>query len=390
MEKITIVGLGYVGMSIAIVLSKNNNITVIDIDKKKIELIKSNKPTINDLDIINYYKLHDVSLNATNDSKTAYKDAKFIIIAVPTNYDEDRNYFDTSSIETVIKNILHFNTQATIVIKSTIPVGYITKVKKYFNYDKIIFSPEFLREGFSLQDNLYPSRIIIGDTTSEAREFGYVLSESAEKKNIPILFMSPEEAEAVKLFANSYLALRVAFFNELDSYAISKKLNAKSIIEGISLDNRIGSFYNNPSFGYGGYCLPKDTKQLLANFESIPQNIISAIVSSNETRLNFLSNKIIEIGARTIGIYRLIMKTGSDNFRSSSILQLISLIKSRKNINFIIYEPSLNINFFENYKIVNDLKLFKKKSDLILANRKNSELEDVNEKLYTRDIFTRD
>lgn len=390
MEKITIVGLGYVGMSIAIVLSKNNNITVIDIDKKKIELIKSNKPTINDLDIINYYKLHDVSLNATNDSKTAYKDAKFIIIAVPTNYDEDRNYFDTSSIETVIKNILYFNNQATIVIKSTIPVGYITKIKKYFNYDKIIFSPEFLREGFSLQDNLYPSRIIIGDTTSEAREFGYVLSESAEKKNIPILFMSPEEAEAVKLFANSYLALRVAFFNELDSYAISKKLNAKSIIEGISLDNRIGSFYNNPSFGYGGYCLPKDTKQLLANFESIPQNIISAIVSSNETRLNFLSNKIIEFGAKTIGIYRLIMKTGSDNFRSSSILQLISLIKSRKNINFIIYEPSLNINFFENYKIVNDLKLFKKESDLILANRKNSELEDVNEKLYTRDIFTRD
>tara|TARA_B100001057_G_scaffold500435_1_gene615472 strand:- start:5298 stop:6470 length:1173 start_codon:yes stop_codon:yes gene_type:complete len=390
MENITIVGLGYVGMSLAIILSKNNNITAIDTDKKKLDLIKSNKPTINDSDVINYYNYNDVSINATNDSSTAYKDADFIIIAVPTNYDEGRNYFDTSSIELVIKDILDYNTHATIVIKSTIPVGYITKIKKYFNYNNIFFSPEFLREGFSLSDNLYPSRIIVGDKTSEAKKFGYILAQSAEKKDIPILFMNSEEAEAVKLFANSYLALRVAYFNELDSYAISKNLSTRSIIEGVSLDSRIGNFYNNPSFGYGGYCLPKDTKQLLANFDNIPQNIITAIVSSNETRINFLSDKIIKMAPKTIGIYRLIMKSESDNFRSSSVRLLIKTIKIKKNINFIIYEPNLASNYFEEYQIIADLKLFKKKSDLILANRRDNELEDVNEKLFTCDVFTRD
>ena len=390
MSKITIVGLGYVGMSMAIIFSKKNDVTVIDTDQKKLQLISKNKPAINDSDILQYYNSNKLDIFATNNKCEAYKDAEYIIIAVPTNYDEVENFFDTTILEQVINDILDTNSKATIIIKSTVPVGFTRRIKKYFNYEKIIFSPEFLREGHALYDNLYPSRIIIGDKSSEAQKFGLMLNQSAKKKDIPILFMTSDEAEAVKLFTNSYLALRVAYFNELDSYCLVNGLKSKSIIDGISLDKRIGDYYNNPSFGYGGYCLPKDTKQLLSNFHNIPQDIISAIVKSNKTRINFLAEEIIKLSPSRIGVHRLIMKSGSDNFRFSAIKSLIDAILKKKRIGFIIFEPMLETTIYENYKVYKDIASFKKDSDLILANRNHSELDDVQEKLFTRDIYSRD
>ena len=390
MSKITIVGLGYVGMSMAIIFSKKNDVTVIDTDQKKLQLISKNKPAINDSDILQYYNSNKLDIFATNNKCEAYKDAEYIIIAVPTNYDEVENFFDTTILEQVINDILDTNSKATIIIKSTVPVGFTRRIKKYFNYEKIIFSPEFLREGHALYDNLYPSRIIIGDKSSEAQKFGFMLNQSAKKKDIPILFMTSDEAEAVKLFTNSYLALRVAYFNELDSYCLVNGLKSKSIIDGISLDKRIGDYYNNPSFGYGGYCLPKDTKQLLSNFHNIPQDIISAIVKSNKTRINFLAEEIIKLSPSRIGVHRLIMKSGSDNFRFSAIKSLIDAILKKKRIGFIIFEPMLETTIYENYKVYKDIASFKKDSDLILANRNHSELDDVQEKLFTRDIYSRD
>ena len=388
--KIAVAGTGYVGLSLATLLSKNNEVVALDVIEEKVNMINNRISPIKDEYIEKYFKEEKLNLKATLDYNEAFKNADYVIISTPTNYDENKNYFDTSSVEDIIKKVISMNDDnITMVIKSTIPVGFIESVKKKYNISNIFFSPEFLREGHALYDNLYPSRIIIGTKEEKGKVFSKLLTDAALKENIPVLFMNSTEAEAVKLFANTYLALRVAYFNELDTYADTKGLNTKDIISGVCLDPRIGDYYNNPSFGYGGYCLPKDTKQLLANYENVPQNLIEAIVKSNSTRKQFIIDEITNMNPKVVGVYRLTMKAGSDNFRSSSIQDVIKGLNNN-NIEIIIYEPTLTDDNFDGFKILKDLDEFKKKSSLIIANRLEDNLLDVKDKVYTKDLFSRD
>ncbi len=373
-------------MSLGVLLAKNNKVIINDIDEERIKKINNLESTIKDDEISEHLKNRNLSITATSDKHFAYGDAEFIIVATPTNYDEEKNYFDTSILDKVVDDAININKTALIIIKSTIPLGYTNHLQKKYKTKRITFSPEFLREGQALKDNLYPSRIIIGSECKKSKKFTQLLRKAAEKKEIDILYMNSNEAEAVKLFANNFLALRVAFFNELDSYAMAKDLSAENIIKGVCLDSRIGGGYNNPSFGYGGYCLPKDTKQLLSDFKDVPQKIIKSIVSSNKIRKDFLSNHIISLNPKSVGIYRLTMKQDSDNYRSSAVQDIMNnLVKN--DIEVIIYEPSINGTNFENFKIENDLRKFKKETDLIIANRSSDEISDVSEKVFSRDIF---
>lgn len=386
---ITVVGTGYVGLSIATLLAQHNHVIAIDIIEEKVNMINNKKSPIQDKEIEDFLLNKNLDLYATINADEAYSHADIIVIAAPTNYDDQTNSFDTSAVENVIKLALEYNSKAFIVIKSTIPVGYTKQVNKMFNTDRIIFSPEFLREGKALYDNLYPSRIVVGEKSERAKIFAELLREAAYKKEIDILYTDSTEAEAIKLFANTYLALRVAYFNELDTYAEMKGLDTKQIIEGVCLDPRIGTHYNNPSFGYGGYCLPKDTKQLKANYRDVPEEIISAIVSSNKTRKEHIANAILKRNPNVVGIYRLTMKSDSDNFRASAIQDVMKKIRG-EGIDIVIYEPTLKTDIFMKYKVVNDLKKFKNISDVIVVNRYSSELDDVANIVYTRDIFRRD
>ena len=387
--KIAVAGTGYVGLSLATLLSQKNEVVALDVIPEKVEMVNNKICPIKDKEIEEFFKTKELNLKATLDYKEAFKGAKFVIISTPTNYDDEKKYFDTSSVEDIIKKVINMGIDTTMVVKSTIPVGFIKNMKEKYNIDNIMFSPEFLREGHALYDNLYPSRIIVGEKSTRAGEFANLLKEASLKEDVVVKFMDSTEAEAVKLFANTYLALRVAYFNELDTYAEIKGLNTKDIIEGVCLDSRIGSHYNNPSFGYGGYCLPKDSKQLLANFDNVPQNIIRAIVRANRTRKKHITEMIMRKDPEVVGIYRLTMKSGSDNFRASAIQEIIERLKL-EGVDIVIYEPTLNKDTFNGCKVIKDFKEFSNKSDVILANRFEEELKEVEEKVYTRDIFSRD
>ncbi|PAT01099.1 UDP-glucose 6-dehydrogenase [Candidatus Izimaplasma bacterium ZiA1] len=387
--KITVVGTGYVGLANAVLFSQNNEVIAVDISSEKVDLINSRKSPIVDYEIEDYLKNKKLNLIATTDNKEGFRSSDFIVVATPTNYDDLIDQFDTSSVDKVLKDIYSINPKAIVIIKSTVPVGYTERKNKEFPKMEIIFSPEFLREGRALYDNLYPSRIIMGSRSKKAKKFAEILKDGAVKTDISILFTDSTEAEAIKLFSNTYLAMRVAFFNELDTYAEINGLISKDIITGVCYDPRIGGHYNNPSYGYGGYCLPKDTKQLLSNYKNIPQNIIEAIILSNETRKNHISNMIISKKPKTVGVYRLIMKSGSDNFRQSAIQDIMKKL-NEKEIDIVIYEPTLVIDNFMGYKVINDLSKFKNSSDLIIANRLHDDIKSVASKVYTRDVFSRD